>query len=415
MSINILSRLASAFLAFLLSITLWVGLTAHTQAKDLPLLLNAVDYSKIESVADCEETLYRGKPRLYSRCLDPDRLFDAAKSFAVENNLPLLIMWGFDSCPACEDQKVRLFDPTWSPTHKTVTSALSEAQKAEFSKYTNGKNQLAVVRMNSGTSLKHNQAFAEKIGANKLASTLGWKKVWSPMFMIVNPETSALASNSYFSSYSFCTMGEEFALGLEHVGIIKADPRMKRICSMPAEPSDEDLATWTSDCNNFDSTKCFWLAKYKQWDYVDSKDDDKAASLIALSEAQALFAKACVDGVALGCYNEGWAVGKKGKAFARQSTDLMKAACKRKALPACKTLASRYFDGSGGLKRNERMAAKLYAEVCEAHDPYACSALGEMAYYRDAGTNPYLLKIPALLAFGCRDDISFACDLQAKL
>lgn len=71
---------------------LYVNLPALSDTKSRPLFVDAVDYRTIENVEGCEVEPYH-KPRQYPQCTDPEKLFEAAKAFALEHNLPLLIDW----------------------------------------------------------------------------------------------------------------------------------------------------------------------------------------------------------------------------------------------------------------------------------------------------------------------------------
>jgi hypothetical protein len=389
---------------------LYVSGAAHAASE--PLFVEAVDYKTIEDVADCEKKPYY-KERVFSRCTDPDKLFDAAKTFALNNDVPLVILWGFDECPACESLKIRMFDPDMLPSDKAVETALSGAQKVEFAKATKDRNQLAIVRMNSGTSLAHYQAFADKIGANKVASDLGWKKVWSPMFMVVNPKTGAVASNGYFRGYQFCTLGEELVEGLADVGVITANPNATRNCGRP-DASDEDAAEWGKACDAGHVEKCAWAGIANQHKTHELKADDPKASLKVRLRARKQLTTACDNNYITACRMAAGLLPKSGGKYTRAAVQLLRKSCDGKDLIACSRLGYAYEGGEGGLRRNIPRAVNLIAMACDAHDPFACGMLGEMAFYKDPGTDRFQSRAKTLLAFTCRNDRDWACDKLYK-
>ncbi len=393
----------------------WLSFAEFAFGTNKPLFVEAVDYKTIETVPDCEETLYRGNPRLYSRCANPYKLFGKAKTFALENKMPLVILWGFDSCPACEDLENRYFDPGFLPTNNAISASLTLNQKTQFSNYTNGNNQLALIRMNSGTSVDHNQIFAQKIGANKLAASLGWRKVWSPMFMVVNPETDALGSIRHFSGYELCTLGEELALGLEQVGIIKGNPNWKKVCSRSADYTDEDRASWEGECGDGDNLKCYLAGSAERQSYYDLEETRQKAADVHRASALNLLNKACDNGLINACRSVGYLLptdGKKG--YTEKAVNFFRRACNQRDMNACGQMGWAYKFGEGGLRENRATAVKYYAKACDSHDPWACSQIGEMAFYGDPGTTSYKSDAKRMLAFGCRNELEWACKKKYK-
>lgn len=407
-------QIKSAFWLVTFSLIFSLSFNEHSYAKSKPLFLEAVDYTTIETVGDCKETLHHGKKRKYSRCANPDKLFEAAKTFALEKKIPLVILWGFDACPACENLERVFFDPEMLPTNKAVSELLTPQQKEQFSNYTNGSNQLALVRMNSGTSIQHNQDFANEIGANKLASTLGSDKVWSPMFMVYNPETSTLAANQHFYGQSYCNFSEEIAQGLEQVGIIKDDPNWDRSCYMPEDPTDEVLTKWKTECKAGSYAKCFWVGSAYKQKYYDEQEADLKTAEDFRKRAVKFLKKSCDNGLFTACRSVGYILPKNGEEYKPEAMNFFKRACNRRDMRACGQVAFGYQYGEGGLQKSNPKAAMYYAKVCDSHYPWACSKLGEMALYRDAGTSDYHARAKQLIAFGCRDGNDWACKEKYK-
>lgn len=123
--------------------------------------------------------------------------------------------------------------PKFESTSESLLKSMTKDQRNKFNKYTNGRNQIASVKMNSHGSFKHFQDFADKIGANSLASDLGWHKVWSPLYMIVNPSTGEIAANDWFGGYQLCNYAEEINVGLQQVGIAERDDKTMKHCAGP--------------------------------------------------------------------------------------------------------------------------------------------------------------------------------------
>lgn len=154
---------------------------------------------------------------------NPDKLYAAAIKFAQDNHMPLVIDWGFDECPGRQAREAMLRSPDFDMTSEGLLATMTQGQKEEFNTYTLGRNQIALVRMNSHQSFQHFQDFAERIGAQTVVQGLGWHKVWSPLFMVADPRTESLAANDWFAGYRYCTLIEEITAGLEQIGIAPRD------------------------------------------------------------------------------------------------------------------------------------------------------------------------------------------------
>lgn len=410
-------KLGGFFMRLVLGLLLAMLLarSAIAEAETRPLFVEAVDYRTIANVDGCETEPYY-KPRQYPQCTDPEKLYAAAIAFAAAHNLPLMIDWGFDECPGCQARESALRAPDFDLSSDGLLASMTQEQAASFSSYTRGLNQIALVKMNSHGSFQHFQDFAERIGAQSVASDLGWNKVWSPLFMLVNPETNEIAANDWFGGYSFCTLIEEINEGLQQVGIATRKDNVVRQCYMPDEFTSADMAAWSDACETEDRIKCFWLG------YAHARSIDQASDVIArispYAKAMGAYTAACEQGVANACSKIGRmmhnhdSVAKyhHGEYYAERANEFSARACDQKFLSACGSLAYGYRYGRDGLERNLQLAARLFRVACVAHDPWACGHLSRLTSLGTEGTEDYIGQEETLLAFACRNRNDWACE-----
>ncbi|MEO1642990.1 MAG: thioredoxin family protein [Pseudomonadota bacterium] len=196
-------------------------------AKGQPLFNLAVDYSKLQRQVSCRRD---AAGALYKRCYDARQSYDAALARAKAENKPLMIIWGFDECSACRFMESREFNPA-SPwmTGRFAQWALSPAQRAGLSN--EGLNlEILLLRINSRSP--SGQKLSRELGVLKMARERGGRRVWSPFITMTNPVTGKLVSQaSMRGNEQPCNRYDEFALNLEDLGYIPADPGYeRRIC-----------------------------------------------------------------------------------------------------------------------------------------------------------------------------------------
>jgi len=269
------------FVIFIL--TCLISQTACTESK--PLFVDAVDLENFPRIEGCKE---RDKGEYYVHCVDSDKVFAQAKNYSLEQNLPIFIIWGFDSCPACAAFESEHFGNSNGPSSNSLRWRLSKAQREAFDKYTQGQNQIALLRLRSyGNAV---EGVAEPIGANDIARSQSprQQKVWSPMPMIYNPRTEALSSESYFGSFDYCTLQEKIKAGLIKTGVIPDTPKFGVLCEVLALESKEQVKAAQKECEADDLRACMEVGEY-----FFELDDRKSY--------QPYFAKACKGGIKNGC------------------------------------------------------------------------------------------------------------------
>ena len=183
---------------------------------------------------------------------------------------------------------------------------------------------------------------------------------------------------------------------------------------MPAEDIERDLPSWESECEGNDYLKCFWAGVVHIINHRDLRDDAPEKSEESRLIAEKLFVKACENGLVTACNHAGRAKPRKGKEYSQDAVSFFRRGCNQNAMSACGNLAAAHKFGEGGLRKNATVAVIHYERACNAFDPWACAQLGEMAFYKDPGTKKYQSSAKKLLAFGCRDEIEWACKEKFK-
>jgi len=183
-----------------------------------PLFEPALDYSKIEKIDGCEDRTLR--PPKYHRCRDSAEIYKMAVANAKAKKQPLMIIFGFDTCPSCVAMQRVVFNTKRPMTNNHLVRYFS---RAALNTYVLAGNPLriSVVRIHSRSD--HGLKLADDIGATKMAKERGWHRVWSPFILFMNPETGKYHSESFWEAESvFCDWGAEFATGVEALGYAEA-------------------------------------------------------------------------------------------------------------------------------------------------------------------------------------------------
>ncbi|MEM1389985.1 MAG: hypothetical protein AAGG45_02810 [Pseudomonadota bacterium] len=192
-----------------------------------PLFELAVDYSTLERNPVCRRD---AEGALYKRCYNARSVYQAASQRAEAENKPLMTIWGFDECSACQFLETREFNPDdpWK-TDRFAQWALSPKQKAGLSNQ--GRDlKILLVRINSQSP--SGQRLAEDLGILDLARERGGRRVWSPFITMTDTASGKIVSQaSMRGGEQPCNRWDEFALNLEALGFIPSDPSYeRRIC-----------------------------------------------------------------------------------------------------------------------------------------------------------------------------------------
>ena len=218
---------------FFLLVFGWQAASAQTPAQQktmanllqAPLFESALDYAEIEKFEDCEERTLR--PPKYHQCRDSAAIYAKALATAKDQKQPLMVIFGFDTCPSCAAMDKIVFNPKHPMTNNHLVRYLSRPALNQY--VLEGKPMtIGVVHIHSRSP--HGLKLADDLGVTKMAKQRGWHRVWSPFILFVDPQTGTMHSESYWEAKSvFCDWGAEFAAGVESIGFVeKGKPYIER-------------------------------------------------------------------------------------------------------------------------------------------------------------------------------------------
>ena len=184
---------------------------------DTPLFEPALDYTKIPKIEDCEEKTI-GPPK-YHACRNSRAIYDRAFANTKITGQPLMVIFGFDTCPSCKAMDRVVFNPKNPMTNTHLVRYFS---KPAINKIVseNAPLKISVVHIHSRS--KHGLKLADELGATKMATDRGWHRVWSPFILFINPQTGKMHSESYWEAEElFCDWGAELAANIEGIAIVE--------------------------------------------------------------------------------------------------------------------------------------------------------------------------------------------------
>ena len=174
----------------------------------------ALDYSEIPKIDDCEERTLR--PPKYHQCRNSAAIYAKALANAKAKSQPLMVIFGFDTCPSCAAMDKVVFNPKRPMTNNHLVRYLS---RPALNTYILGGKPLTISVVYIHSRSDHGLKLADDLGATKLAKDRGWHRVWSPFILFVDPDSGTMHSESYWEAKSvFCDWGAEFATGIEAIG-----------------------------------------------------------------------------------------------------------------------------------------------------------------------------------------------------
>lgn len=193
-----------------------------------PLFVPAIDYANFEPDPDCTDD---APDAVYRACLDQDALYAAAVESASEAGNPLMVVWGFESCPYCQAfQKEELNADSPRTIKDFVTNTLSESQRANLAN--NGKDfQISYVHIQVRT--EGGAALAERLGVTDIARDRGWHRVWSPFVSFTRPGSDSFVAQTQFEQGEKpCEYVDDFAISLQQLEYISADDtKVRPMCA----------------------------------------------------------------------------------------------------------------------------------------------------------------------------------------
>lgn len=181
---------------------------------EAPLFEPALDYSEIPRFEDCEDRTLR--PPKYHECRDSAAVYAKALENAETKNQPLMLIFGFDTCPSCAAMDKVVFNRKRPMTNNHLVRYLS---RPAINDYVASGTPLTISVVYIHSRSKHGLELADDLGVTKLATDRGWHRVWSPFILFIDPKTGNMHSESYWEAKSvFCDWGAEFATGIEAIG-----------------------------------------------------------------------------------------------------------------------------------------------------------------------------------------------------
>ncbi len=181
----------------------------------------AVDYTVFPMIENCAEENVREVK--YHACRNSRDIYEAALASAKAKNQPLMVTFGFNTCPYCAVLEAEIYDPKNPVTSEDVTQYLSGEAAAEF-----GDRKISTVRLHARS--EHGLKLANDLGVTRMARARGWHRVWSPFVVMVNPETGAMASESLWEAKEIhCDYAANLAVNLENIRYVeRGTPQVRR-------------------------------------------------------------------------------------------------------------------------------------------------------------------------------------------
>lgn len=182
---------------------------------------DAVNYADFPSSENCREEKVR-EVRYY-QCESSRDIYDAALANAKAKGQPLMVTFGFNTCPYCKVLDREIYDPSNPITAERVTQYLSRDAASKLKDLS-----IPTVRIHARSD--HGLKLADELGVTQMANIRGWHRVWSPFVVFVNPETGAMASESLWEAKDvYCDWAANIAVSLEKNGMVKrGKPQIQR-------------------------------------------------------------------------------------------------------------------------------------------------------------------------------------------
>lgn len=207
------------FISILLSI-MALSSVSHAQsaldkALDTPLFEMAIDYETVPVIKGCEPAFKRVP--LYHECRDSRAIYDKAIGNAKAKNQALMVIFGFNTCPACRAYEAMMFDPKRPLTNEDLMVYASEKDVSAFETAAKPM-KISLVRIHARSP--HGLKLADELGVTKMAKDRGWHRVWSPFILFVNSKSGAMHSESYWEAKdAFCDARTDLAVNMEGIGM----------------------------------------------------------------------------------------------------------------------------------------------------------------------------------------------------
>lgn len=217
------------FIAFIIAlfaaavpVTAQDGMTPIDKALTSPLFEPAIDYADIPRIENCKEKVPEARLR-YHACRESKAVYEAALASAKAKDQALMVIFGFNTCPACLSMERTLFRDDSPIENQDIVAFFSEN---EVENYIAAQTQdslspmkISMVRLHGRS--EHGQQLAHDLGLTDIAKSRGWHRVWSPFIVFVNPKTGKMHTESYWDPETrYCNWMAEFAASLQGIEMI---------------------------------------------------------------------------------------------------------------------------------------------------------------------------------------------------
>jgi len=183
----------------------------------MPVFEPALDYTDIPKQDGCQEEI-PGRTR-YHRCRNSAQIYARAKQNAEAKNQPLMVVFGFDTCPSCAALDRRIFNPKRPVETRDVVQFFSSAELKDHLE-NDRPLKISVVRIHARS--KHGLKLADDLGVTRMSEERGWYRVWSPFLLFVNPASGQMHSESYWESKEgYCNYGTIIAVSVEAIAMAR--------------------------------------------------------------------------------------------------------------------------------------------------------------------------------------------------
>lgn len=190
-------------------------------SSETSVFTEAIDYAAFPNVENCKEE--RVRDVRYYQCKSSRDIYEAALANAKAQGKPLMVTFGFNTCPYCKVLDMEIYDPANPITAQRVTQYLSREAASELT-------DLSILTVRIHARSEHGLKLADELGVTQMANIRGWHRVWSPFVVFVNPETGAMASESLWEANEiYCDWAANIAVSFEKNGMVeRGKPQIRR-------------------------------------------------------------------------------------------------------------------------------------------------------------------------------------------
>lgn len=194
-----------------------------------PVFEAAIDYTSLPLLQRCREE--RVRVLRYHACRSSDVVYEAALKTAKAKGQPLVVFFGFNTCPYCRVMEAEIFNPAKPLQNADLVPYFS---KQALKSYIEKGEPLTLSYVNIHARAPHGLALADRLGITEMAKARGWHRVWSPFVVFVDPESGKMVSQSRWEAPNpHCLWVMDAAANLEEMGKITAGEPLRERTRCP--------------------------------------------------------------------------------------------------------------------------------------------------------------------------------------